>query len=62
MNFDKVLTWIAGIVLAATATGQLPKLQLMIWKAQAKVIRESRTSTWGSPRFWPNQRFVPATK
>jgi len=62
MNFDKALTWIAGIVLAAAVTGQLPKLQLMIWKAQAKVIRESRTSTWGSPRFWPNQRFAPATK
>ena len=62
MNFDKVLTWIVGIVLAAVATGQLPKLQLMIWKAQAQVIQESRTSTWGSPRFFPNQRFVPASK
>lgn len=62
MNFDKVTTWIVGIVLAAAAAGQLPKLQLLIWKAQAKVIHESRTATWGSPRFFPHQRFVPATK
>lgn len=62
MNFDKAAIWIAGIVLAAAASGQLPKLQLMIWKAQAQVIQESRTSTWGSPRFFPNKRFIPASK
>ena len=62
MNFDKILTWIVGVVLAVAATGQLPKPQLMIWKAQARVIQESRTSTWGSPRFFPDQRFVPASK
>lgn len=55
MNFDKALTWIVGIVMIAAATGQLPKLQLLIWKAQARMVHESRSSTWGSPRFFPNR-------
>lgn len=62
MNFDKTLIWITGIVLFAAASGQLPRLQFLIWKAQAHVIKESRTSTWGSPRFFPHQRFIPASK
>lgn len=62
MNFDKPLTWIVGIVVAASLSGQLPKLQILIWKAQAQVIRESRTSTWGSPRFFPEQKPAPETR
>lgn len=58
MNLDKITTWIIGIVLAASVTGQLPKLQLLIWKAQAQAIHSSRTSNWGSPRFFPNQKFT----
>lgn len=53
MNLDKLFTWIAGVVIAFAVTGQLDLLQSWIWKAQAKVIYESRTSTWGSPRFFP---------
>lgn len=56
MNLDKLLTWIAGIVIAFAVTGQLDLLQSWIWKAQAKAIYESRTSTWGSPRFFPEHR------
>ena len=54
MNLDKLFTWVAGAVLAFALTGQLPTLQHWIWKAQAKVIYESRASTWGSPRFFPS--------
>ena len=52
MNLDKLVTWITGVVLMFAACGQLDTLQLWIWKAQAKVVYESRTSTWGSPRFF----------
>lgn len=53
MNLDKLIAYAA--VVAASLTGQLPKLQLWIWKAQAQVVRESRTSNWGSPRFFPEK-------
>ena len=52
MNLDRLMTWILGIVVAAAAVGQLDRLQKWIWQAEAKVIYESRTSTWGSPRFF----------
>lgn len=53
MNLDKLFTWIACVVIAFTVMGRLDVLQAWIWRAQAKVIYESRTSTWGSPRFFP---------
>jgi len=54
MNLDSLFTWVVGIVVAVAFTGNLDRLQMAIWKAEAAVIRESRTSNWGSPRF-----FVP---
>lgn len=52
MSFDKLAIWVMGIAIAAALTGQLDRFQLLIWKAQAKVLYESRTATWGSPRFF----------
>lgn len=52
MNLEKLFTWIMGIVIAFAATGQFDVLQAWVWRTQAKVIYESRTSTWGSPRFF----------
>jgi hypothetical protein len=52
MNFDRLFIWITGIVIAFASTGQLDTLQNWIWKTQAKVIYESRSSSWGSPRFF----------
>lgn len=52
MNLDKVSAWSAAVVLTFAATGQLEVLQSWIWKAQARVLYESRASTWGSPRFF----------
>ncbi len=57
MNLDKLFTWIAGIVIASAVMGEIDVLQAWIWRAQAKVVYQSRTSTWGSPRF-----FQPASK
>lgn len=52
MNLDKIFAWIIGIVLMFAAAGQLDVLQSWVWQAQAKVIYESRSSNWGSPRFF----------
>ena len=56
MNLDKLFVWITAVVIGFAATGNLDVLQSYVWKAQAKVIYESRTSTWGSPRFFPDHR------
>lgn len=53
MNLEKLMTWIFGVVIAFSAAGKLDVLQTWILKAQAKVIYESRSSKWGSPRFFP---------
>lgn len=53
MNLEKLFSWIAGIVIAFAVMGKIDVLQAWIWKAQAKLVYESRTSTWGSPRFFP---------
>lgn len=58
MNLDKLFAWVIAVVLAFATTGNLDVLQNWIWRAQAKVIYESRTSTWGSPRFFPNRPFA----
>lgn len=52
MNLDKLMAWVVGVVLLFAGTGNLDVLQKWIWKAQAKAIYESRSSTWGSPRFF----------
>jgi hypothetical protein len=57
MNLNNLFAWIAGIVFSFALIGKLDVLQLWIWKAQAKVVYESRTSTWGSPRFFPEKKF-----
>lgn len=48
MNFDKIIS-----LIAAAATGKLDTLTLWIYKAQARLVYESRASAWGSPRFFP---------
>ncbi len=52
MNLDKLFAWVIGVVLVFAATGRLEILQNWIWRAQAKVVYESRTSTWGSPKVF----------
>lgn len=58
MNLDKLITIAAGVVLAFSLTMNLDKIQNLIWRAQAKLIYEARTETWGSPRFFPDRRFA----
>ena len=55
MNLDKLFSWIVPVVIAAAVLGNLESLQRWIWTMQAKTIAASKTSTWGSPRFFPTQ-------
>ena len=55
MNLDKLFVWIIAVVLTFAAVGRLDVLQAWVWQAQAKLIYESHTETWGSPRFFPQR-------
>lgn len=55
MKLDKLFAWVIGVVLLFAAAGQLDVLQNWIWRAQTNIIYESRTSAWGSPRFFPRK-------
>jgi hypothetical protein len=55
MNLDKLMAWVVAVVLLYATTGNLDQLQKWIWKAQAKAIYDSRSSTWGSPRFFSHE-------
>lgn len=52
MNLDKLTSFAVSVVLAATLAGNLDRLQRLVMVAQAKLLYESRTSTWGSPYFF----------
>ncbi len=60
MNLDKLIAIATGFVIAFSAIGNLDTLQTWIWRAQAKLIYESRTETWGSPRFFQREPTSPA--
>lgn len=53
MNLQNLMVWVIGIVLAAAAVGKLDVLQSWVWTSEAKTIEASRTRSWGSPRFFP---------
>lgn len=55
MNLDKLIAWVVTVVLLYAGAGNLDVLQKCIWKAQAKAIYDSRTSSWGRPRFFPSK-------
>ena len=53
MGFDKIGQIAAAVVIAAALAGNLDTLNRWVQVATAKLLWESRTSTWGSPKFWP---------
>lgn len=53
MNLDKLFAWVISLVILSASIGKINALQAWIWKSQAQSIYNSRTSTWGSPRFFP---------
>ena len=40
------------IVIGAAAIGKLDTLQKWVWKSQAQLLYQSRSSTWGSPNVF----------
>lgn len=61
MNLDKLVLLAVSAVLVLLATHRIDEIQSWVWRAQAKLIYESRTETWGSPRFFPTKK-TPANK
>jgi len=55
---DKVIALSLAVVLGAAATGNLGRLQSLVWRHEAQLLYESRTSNWGSPRFFPAPKSV----
>lgn len=53
MNLDKLGQFAATVVIAAAVAGHLDSLNRWVQIATAKLVWESRTSTWGSPIFLP---------
>lgn len=51
MNLTNLILWCAGIVTAMAGVHNIDSIQHAILRAQARVIYESRTETWGSPKF-----------
>lgn len=54
MNLDKLFDWIIIVVIGFALNGNLDRLTHWVYRAQAKVIYESRASAWGSPSIFKN--------
>ena len=51
MNFETLIGWALSLILAWSTISNLDSIHRTILQAQSKLIYESRTETWGSPRF-----------
>ncbi len=56
MNFEPIIKFATGVVVAAAIAGNLDILNRWVYVATAKLLWESRTATWGSPH-WPEYQF-----
>lgn len=55
MNLTNLIFWSLTIITGLAGTYNIDAIRMAIWKAQAKLVYESRTATWGSPRFFKNE-------
>jgi hypothetical protein len=55
MNLDRLWDFVIPVVMGFAITGNLDQIQRWVWMAQARLVYESRTETWGSPRFFESQ-------
>lgn len=55
MNFTNLVLWSASIITALSGAYNIDSIQRGVLKAQAKLVYESRTETWGSPKFLENE-------
>lgn len=49
MNLGNLIFWSASVITSLAGVHSIDAIQRAIWKAQARIIYESRASTWGSP-------------
>lgn len=54
MSLGNLIFWSASVITALAGVHNIDSIQRAIWKAQARIIYESRTETWGSPKFLKN--------
>ncbi|MGZ3747597.1 MAG: hypothetical protein ACXWRE_09505 [Pseudobdellovibrionaceae bacterium] len=52
MSLSNLIFWSAAIITALAGASNIDSIQEGIWKAQAKLIYESRTEKWGTPKFF----------
>lgn len=51
MNLTNLILWSAGFITALAGVQNIDTIQRGILNAQARLVYESRTETWGSPKF-----------
>ncbi len=52
MNLDKLFDWVIVIVIGFATAGHLDTLTNWVYRAQAKLVYESRASNWGNPSIF----------
>jgi hypothetical protein len=55
MNLDKLFDWVIVIVIGFATVGHLDTLTNWVYRAQARLVYESRASNWGNHRFLKKQ-------
>lgn len=55
MNFTNLIFWSITIITGLIGTYKIDSIQKAITRARVRLIYESRTETWGSPRFYLNK-------
>lgn len=53
MNIDRLIQASVTLAIAATLTGQLPKVIKEVHIAQLKLVKASQASKWGMPMLPP---------
>lgn len=56
MNLTSLIFWSVSFMTTLAGVHNIDSIQRAIWKAQARIIYESRTETWGSPKFLRNDQ------
>jgi hypothetical protein len=51
MNLSNLIFWSATFIIGLTGVYNIEGIQRAVWRAQARLLYESRTETWGSPQF-----------
>ena len=57
MNLANLIKWSMGIVLSLATVTHIDDIHQRILKIQARLIYESRASSWGSPSFFAKTNY-----